>query len=222
MSSKLRKRSSRQGSGKGAARARSGPRAPSGSGRPPRSKGLVWISTDGGPMILMPRAALMAWGGVEPPRDGRVIEARAPREDPDRPACDYDRACEVEGVAAVIDVNERDALVVAGEALPTAWIPHDRGGVLVRVAEATRTRAELEAHLRAVVERDGVPWQPLDGQLLRCGEPGWLLFDASCPGWEIELSAAVKLAPGRYRLAVATHRDSVAVVHLLQVARPPR
>ncbi len=169
-----------------------------------RSKAPVWVASEGGPLILMPQAALMAWCGCEPARDGRVITARSRWNGPDSPATDYDRACDVDGQVGILDVGGHTGLVLADQPLATTWVTHPRGGALVRIVSAAIERKRLIERMPrgAALDDDAIEWQPEPGEVIS-EEHSWSLFDAAYPGWERDFSAAVRLAPGRYQLASA-------------------
>ncbi|WP_150242300.1 Imm21 family immunity protein [Nocardiopsis quinghaiensis] len=61
------------------------------SGVPP-----TWVSSFGGPLLLVPSSALAAWGGCTD--EGMIFG------DPDTPD-DYDRACAVDGLTGVVPVD---------------------------------------------------------------------------------------------------------------------
>jgi hypothetical protein len=92
---------------------------------------LTWIESNGGPLVVLPRALLAAWRGTDDPLPGEAIEATF-RWNPGGVATDYDRACDVRDYAGVIAVGSGEALVLADEPLPTTWLPGHRGGVFVR------------------------------------------------------------------------------------------
>lgn len=154
---------------------------------------LQWFTGSGGPLLLLPEDLLDGWSGIDPPIDGRVVQVER-RWDPDHPATDYDRACEVDTAIANLPVGSGRGIVLAGEPQSTAVVPRPWGVVLVRCdatpsedvvlrwvealesGEATGTPATIEAH-------PGPLW----------------LFDAACPGPEVEQDRLVlDVHPGRY------------------------
>jgi hypothetical protein len=58
----------------------------------------TWVTSAGGPLILIPESACHLWGG-------------APRTYPDEEG-DYGRACDVDGYVGLIDVGAAQALVL--------------------------------------------------------------------------------------------------------------
>jgi hypothetical protein len=182
------------------------------AGKQPKAQ--VWVTPERGPMLLIPKSALMAWGGVEQPRSGRVIEARSRWRDPDAPATDYDRACDLEGPLSVIDVNGRQALVLGGAPLATTWLPRGDGGVLVRGTGSDNRPPSLPSSQTLA----GIQWQELDVRVTS-RETSWMLLDAACPGWEIDYSCAVSLPPGTYTAFSGEHASTRYPVQLIRLAR---
>src|SRR5262245_25391113 len=79
-----------------------------------------WISTEGGPHLVLPEKHAAAWEGWRAPSDGRVVEATF-RCNPEGPATDYDRACSVAGWLGVIPVGAGQALVLSGDDTQAAY-----------------------------------------------------------------------------------------------------
>ncbi len=182
-----------------------------------QDKAPVWVTPERGPVIMMPRPALMAWGGVETPRNGRVIEARSRWREPDAPATDYDRACDVPAPAGVIDVNGQHALVMGDAPLATTWIPRSAGGVLVRGTSGDSRDPSMPSRQTL----DFIDWQPLD-VTITSRESSWMLFDAAFPGWELDFSCALSLHPGTYSVWQGTHENTRYPLQLIQLTREPR
>lgn len=169
----------------------------------------MWIGTGGGPAVLMPRVALMAWSGAERPRDVRGSQAPAGAT---AGVSQHERARSIDGPLGVFDVNGRHALVIAGAPRGVTWLPTPDGGVVI-CSDAGESR-----HLPPVSALDDIPWQPAE-PALTSREATWTLFDAACPGWEIDMSCAVHLAPGRYALAHGAHGRGRAHLRLIRLSR---
>ncbi|WP_406116474.1 Imm21 family immunity protein [Streptomyces sp. NBC_01014] len=86
----------------------------------------------GGPLIVVPVSALARWGGC--------TETRMVISDADTPD-DYDRACEVDGLAGVIAVGEDGAraLILADEPARHCFSDHVRSQ-MTRAASVTVPR----------------------------------------------------------------------------------
>jgi hypothetical protein len=173
----------------------------------PRSK-LQWISSSGGPLVVLPESLLEHWSGVDPPADGRRIDAKA-RWDPARPATDYDRACDVEDPIAALELGAESALVIGGEPPMTAFVPRPDGGLLVGWIDGGSEQELLRYLEGREFESD------TDAVAMIDVRPGPLLvFDAACPGVEVEEDRLVlDLHPGRY-MASATPSEPGATVSL--------
>ncbi|MGG7569735.1 Imm21 family immunity protein [Streptomyces sirii] len=99
----------------------------------------TWVESMGGPLIAVPVSALARWRGCT--ESGMVVGGGDVRDD-------YDRACEVEGLAGVISIGEEGAqgLVLADEPASSCYLPElqafvrwlgaDCEGDLIAAAEA--------------------------------------------------------------------------------------
>jgi hypothetical protein len=93
-------------------------------------------------LLLVPGEHLLAWEGSDPPSAGRKVEAKFRWHDPNDPATDYDRACDVEDYLGLIEVGTGKGQVLGGDPeMMTAWLPAGPpgdedtlapGGMLVR------------------------------------------------------------------------------------------
>ncbi|MFD5891994.1 Imm21 family immunity protein [Streptomyces sp. NPDC060334] len=136
---------------------------------------LTWLETEGGPVVVVPRAALWHSSGTEG---------------------DYDRACEVMDFLGVLALPDgAEALVLGDEPLSTAYLPEYR--VLVRwcYAESEDGVADvIRAGLATAV------WE--EGPVL--STPGdFVMFDAAYFGTEVGTltdGTVVELGAGRYRV----------------------
>ena len=85
---------------------------------------FAWLTSDGGPLLLLARAYLRYWGGIDPPTGGRTIEARFRWSGTAAtPATDYDRACDVDDELGLLAVGPGHALVLGDEPLATSGGP---------------------------------------------------------------------------------------------------
>ena len=84
-----------------------------------------------GLLFLWKSDYLPYWEGSEAPSEGRIVEAES-RWGLDI-ATDYDRACDINDLAGVIDVSDGSALVISIENHATTWFPSldNEGGSLV-------------------------------------------------------------------------------------------
>src|SRR5438270_663817 len=90
---------------------------------PDKSGALTWMDTELGPLLLVPGEHLSSWEGIDPPSAGRHVEAKFRSHDPNDPATDYDRACDIKDYLGLIEIGAGKGLVLGGEPLSTAWWP---------------------------------------------------------------------------------------------------
>ena len=154
---------------------------------------MHWILGSGGPLILLSEQLLAHWSGLDAPKAGRVVKSEG-RWDPAGPSTDYDRACDVDALIAGIDVGAGSGIILGGEPAATTFLVRPNGGLLVRWIQAD-SETELMRRL------EGKSFEP-DGDNVAMIElrPGPLvLFDAACPGHEVDGDRIViDLHPGRY------------------------
>ncbi len=161
------------------------------------ARALRFVDTDGGPLLVLPRAAGIAWHGTCDER-GRPIFERAP--------CDYDRAIGRQARAPfALAVGAHRALVLPGPA-PTAWLPSAEGPILIRHGGADSDSALVAA--AQALPRSG--WRASRIVLeLPAGE--LLLVDAAADAARLRhpRHAITRVAAGRHAVDVAA-LDGVA------------
>ncbi|MEU6671834.1 immunity 21 family protein [Streptomyces sp. NPDC046727] len=142
---------------------------------------LEWVESGGGPLIAVPEAVLAFWAGA----------------DSEELATDYDRACEVDGLAGLLPVGDSAALVLGDEPASTSFLPDL--GTFVRWSAAD-SEADLLAGVPAALAT--AVWG---------GEAHWrvpgpvLLFDSAWPGREAGRTEhlRVPLEAGTYTVRAA-------------------
>lgn len=173
----------------------------------------------GGPLIIVPGSALAEWGGCT--EEGMVVG------DTDIPD-DYDRACEVEGLAGVIDVGAGGALalVLADEPASSCYLPEHQAVIRWLAADS---EADLLAAAGTVIADPATAWE-------ECGvwvtdSPAVLMDSVTAgadlgseyPGGGLPEQASVPLPAGRWRVravhAQADERTSVGLVQFLPLGR---
>ncbi|MFE0192962.1 Imm21 family immunity protein [Streptomyces sp. NPDC058989] len=179
-------------------------------------RSLTWVESMGGPLIAVPVSALDGWRGCT--ESGLVIG------DGDVPD-DYDRACEVDGLAGVIALGGHgpQGLVLADEPATTCYLPEHR--VFVRWLGAD-SDADLIAAARTVLTDPTTEWE-------ECGvwetDGPAVLMDSVTAGNELGVAyphggglpeqAPVPIATGRWAVRAvhtsASEETSVGVVQLL-------
>lgn len=156
---------------------------------------MRWITSAGGPLVLVPRAAVGQWRGVA---DG---------------GADYGAACEVSDYTGVIRWFGADILVLNDEPLSTACVTQDGTVALIRWMYAPNESAILAAIRTGWAE---LP-PPVETSALTCTEGPYVLFDSGAVGREVTDGLAIEIPHGTYR--VNTHvwkpSDGVGIiVHL--------
>ena len=146
--------------------------------------GLLWLQSNGGPLLLLDQSWLPAWNGY--PDTALPFEA---------PGTDYARACAVDDALGLLTVGTGVGLVLGDEPMATAWWPSfDRlGGVLIRWRWAND---EAACHA-AFAQLASLRWS--DASLALPVPTGHaVLFDAAYGGWDIEARLTIKLVPATY------------------------
>lgn len=171
---------------------------------------LEWVTSEGGPLILLSEDALGFWDGVR--GSGRFREVRADfRWSTGTGPTDYDRACDVAGYIGVIDVGPDQAVVLGDAPMSTAWLPSGRGaaGYLVRWIEAEDDLSVCRA-MQHIPE--SLIW--IDCASVKTGNAPLVLFDAGTPGDSVP-ARAPRIRLGRGRYVIATAEYATAGAHLL-------
>ena len=151
------------------------------------SVGTVWVTSLGGPLILIPESACYHWGGAP--------------EDYDYPdhTGDYGRACAVNDYVGLIDVGPTKALVLGDHPADTTFVPEH--GILLRVIASD---PDLEPTPTVSALLPDVEWEP--GLSWEVEEPV-ILFDSAYDYPHVidanEERLRVNLAPARYDVQTA-------------------
>ncbi|WP_212996721.1 Imm21 family immunity protein [Winogradskya consettensis] len=158
----------------------------------------TWVSSLGGPLVVVPRSALTLWDGGD---EG-----------------DYGRACAVDGYLGLVAVGQQRALVLGDEPTLTTYLPAER--LFLRWAAAYEEADLVSAARRAV--RDGVEWDA--GEDVRWVVDGpVVLFDSVWPGADLEPDnhLVVDLLPGTYRVRATYRVDGDNWMVLVQLQPVP-
>jgi hypothetical protein len=161
----------------------------------------VWVSSLGGPLILIPQSACHLWGG-------------APLNYPEDEG-DYGRACEANrgGHLGLVDVCEVTALVLGGYPAETTFVP--ALNVFVR-AVAMDDDADAEVMARDLLP--GIAWQET---VYWSVTETVILFDSVYSGLDLAANEhlRVDLAPGRYTVRAVYVEPPDALPTLVHLAR---
>ncbi len=174
---------------------------------------LPWVNTTGGPHLVIPERYASAWEGGVAPANGRVVEA-AFRCNPEGPATDYDRACDVRGWLGVIPVGRGQALVLSGDNTQATYYRWGRGHFLLRWLYAESETKLLDhfhdVQARLPVEEAAGFWHP--------GGMVYLMDSTDLPGrWLVE-HTDFQLPRGRYRVLTSHSEteETYIIIHRLQ------
>lgn len=169
---------------------------------------LSWISSAGGPLLLLPESLVGHWRG-----------SFSASEENSQSQTDYDRACSVEGYVGVINVNAGQGLVLGDEPMQTSWLPlsEQLGGVLVRWQWAPDEKHVNEA----MTDLSRLAWEP-PTHTFRVSDKVLLLFDAACSGNDPGDALNIDLLPGQYSIE-STHyepdEETSLILHRLSRTR---
>lgn len=171
-------------------------------------KNLKWISSDGGPLILMERNLVAHWRGNSDASSNERLSK-------DAYLTDYDRACSVGDYLGLIQVASGEALVLDDEPMQTAWLGLSKEkGLLVRWQWA-RDEASIMRTIGGIAEE---LWETTD-LVFEMTNGELLLFDAACSGDEIDSGVRIALSPGEYLLDTACYRpndETSLILHRLR------
>jgi hypothetical protein len=178
---------------------------------------LQWFSGSGGPLVLLPEELLESWEGVDNPKGGRNVDTKT-SSTPGAPCTDFDRACDIEEPMANLDVGAGRGVVLTGDPLPTTFLRLRTGGLLIRCEDGELSESQVAELREWTFESDSVSVALIEAR------PGpILLFDAACPGYEVEEQdrLILDLHPGQYMasfLSVTTESSlTLDVVYLERV-----
>jgi frataxin-like iron-binding protein CyaY len=156
---------------------------------------------------------LSAWEGTAVPAESRKVEAQF-RWNPDGPATDYDRACDVDDYIGLIDVGSGKAIVLGDEPLMTTWLSSADGGLLVRWV-----CADNEETLLAAAHRIQMDAYEDSGVSFTVGDSPLVLL-AACESSDDKLYPRIEfeIPSGRYRILTSqceTDANTSLICHRL-------
>jgi hypothetical protein len=186
------------------------------NGQPTR---LHWISTLGGPHLVIPEAYASAWEGGAAPTAGRVVEATF-RCNPHGPATDYDRACSVnDGWLGVIPVGSGMALVVRGEDSAVAYYRTTRGEHFILQWYTGASETALLDHFHDVRIR-----LTIEGEVFFRHPGGKLLLmdSVDIPGQYLTPPSVFVLPGGKYRVETSHSECDEAYIIVHRFCRESR
>ena len=144
------------------------------------------------------------------------MTARFRWNDKEERACDYDRACDVDGYTGVIPVGHGEGLVLGDIPASTTWLPRSFGGILARW-EYADSETQMNAVLDVLPESLG--W--VDQGLFTVISSPLLLFNSAEPGAEmVSARLPIVLAEGSYTVRWARYApDLDTAASLIELRR---
>lgn len=136
---------------------------------------MEWISSEGGPLILISRKYLADWTGIE--------------------GDDYDRACAIDDYAGVIRVSSSQGLVFGDEPCQTAIYYAENIGVLIVRWQWAESESSVQRFVKSLTaEEFKTPEEEIE---YRVNNGSLLLFDSVLSGNEAE-GLSVNLSESTY------------------------
>lgn len=178
---------------------------------------LKWISSSGGPLILIPKHLSLFWMGYYFNLNGNLVSPFEIASDEltishlTDAKTDYDRACEIEEYIAPITVNSGTALVITGEICPTSWWQEELFGMLIRVRytdDITSIPSFLPNLPDSIWEKENFCFDLQDNCLL--------LFDSVEHGKDISDLLEIALYPSKYEVFTANYSpnsETALIIH---------
>src|SRR3954464_2438535 len=138
---------------------------------------MKWISSTGGPLIVIPELSAPLWSGVHKKGAGQS---------------DYDRACNINGYVGVLSNPSCEVLVLNDEPLDTCVFSLQGRTVLVRWVHAPSEARVLEELARFTFSACRV----VESVLIEMGHARNYIFDSSTPGSQLREYECITLTPG--------------------------
>lgn len=163
--------------------------------------GLPWISSLGGPLILMERHTLTDWKGDSGHENAHHQNF----------VSDYDRAGEIEDYVGLLDVGEYTALVLS---MPdhTSYVSINSGMfLLVRWIGADSEEQILNTLRKLNLDQ---PWIDTNVRI-RFRSSELVLFDSVYAGNEVTDSLIMNISPGNYRVSILSYQPNIQTDLLL-------
>jgi len=159
---------------------------------------MEWLSSEGGPLIIVGQNELINWQGVD--------------------NSDYDRACSVEDYLGLIPVGNSQALVLGDEPCQTALFTiNSKDLTLVRWIYG-EDELTVEKHLRQVPEE--LFNSPLEQVEYRVQDDEFILFDSVLNG-EVASGLKISLPPDMYVITTVQYEpdeDTSLILHRFLVS----
>ncbi len=152
----------------------------------------TWVESLGGPLIIVPVSALAHWKGSAEEADGLD---------------DYDRACEVNALAAPLPVGEAQGLVLGDEPATTCYLPEHRAFLRWLAADS---EADLLAEAERLLADPATPWE--DCGIWETDGPA-VLMDSVTAGAELGVEYPAGGTPEQAEVAIEEGCFTLRAVH---------
>ena len=156
---------------------------------------IKWISSSGGPLILMDRSLSSNWLGDSAHDSHPYLDL----------VSDYDRACQVEDYLALIDVDKSKALVFGDLPSQTTKVSADSDLILL----ARWIWGENEDDIKHALQEFNVSQSWSDtGLSIQLKTHELIVFDSVFPGNEVENSIDIKTEPGTFNVYYVSYEPN--------------
>ena len=158
---------------------------------------MRWITSAGGPLVLVPKSMVGQWHGVT---DG---------------GSDYRAACSVVDYADAIRWRGVDVLVLNDEPLATTCLANGLTMFLrwMYAPDEAAITHEIEVMAGRFAKQQ-------HGVAMHCRESSYILFDAGAPGKSTVETIEVDLAPGAYLIETHVWKPNEEVGVIVHILRP--
>jgi hypothetical protein len=154
---------------------------------------MEWITSEGGPLIIIGRKSLADWQGIE--------------------SNEYDRACAVDDYAGVINVSTSQALVLGDEPCQTAIYHSKSLGVLIVRWQWAKSESSVQNIVECLTAED---FKKAEEETdYRVDDSSLLLFDSVSAGDGVT-GMSLSLPEATYRVATicyAPDDDTSLILH---------
>jgi hypothetical protein len=182
---------------------------------------IMWVSTGGGPLIVIPVEIAHHWWGVSNswPDTGYLLK----NWEAIRWHTDYGRACGVDDYLGVLEVGPGRCLVLGDEPMQTTVLPFEGGWLIIRWVHA-----ECEEDVvRAIQSIPENIWKATPHRI-HGGNDGLLVFDSAFPGYDLPSTSVEGTVPwlklpipsGTYEIDIADYEPNQHTRLILHRLRP--
>ena len=171
---------------------------------------MQWVSSGGGPLVLLPLRLRALWGGCVSSYTGIYYLS----EDGGYVGSDYDRACAIPGTVGVLGVGEGECVVFGNEQSQATWVVDEKlQYLLVRWLYADSDE-QVFAVLQGLTSEDFEPSE----MRFRNTDSELILFDSAAPGIRVSptKSLVLNLPPGEYSIRtglVVKNEKTALLIH---------